>query len=82
MGLPTLLLVLAENQSTVATALENIGAAVVLDNYQTLSQVFEKHTQSVAIAQLKSLTLAAAGVSDGLGVQRMLEAMRTELQHG
>jgi UDP-2,4-diacetamido-2,4,6-trideoxy-beta-L-altropyranose hydrolase len=81
MGLPTLLLVLAENQSTVATALESIGAAVALDVDQNLLQAFEKYTQRVAMAQLKSLTLAAAGVSDGLGVQRMLEAMRTEILH-
>jgi len=81
MGLPTLLLVLADNQMPSAKALEKAGAALFVDNELNISQVFEKHMQSTAIVELKNLTLAAASVSDGLGVQRILAAMLTERQH-
>lgn len=78
LGLPTLLLVLAHNQLPVAQALEKAGAALVVGNAQNVSQVFEKQMQSEASVQLKSLALAAATVSDGLGVQRIVEAMLSE----
>lgn len=74
-GLPTLLLVLAENQLPGAQALEKAGAALVVGSAQNVSQVFEKHMQSGASAQLKCMTLAAASVSDGLGVERIVAAM-------
>jgi UDP-2,4-diacetamido-2,4,6-trideoxy-beta-L-altropyranose hydrolase len=81
MGLPTLLLVLADNQLPGAQALEKAGAALAVGNDQTLSQVFEKHMQSGASVQLKSWALAAAAVTDGLGVQRTVAAMLTERLH-
>ena len=78
MGLPTLLLVLADNQLQGAQALEKAAAALVVANAQNVSQVFEKHMQSGVSVQLKSLALAAAAVSDGLGVQRIVAAMLSE----
>jgi UDP-2,4-diacetamido-2,4,6-trideoxy-beta-L-altropyranose hydrolase len=78
LGLPTLLLVLADNQLQGAQALEKACAALVLGNAQNVPQVFEKHMQSGANVQLRSLALAAAAVSDGLGVQRIVAAMLSE----
>ena len=78
LGLPTLLLVLADNQLPGAHALEKAGAALVVGNVQNVPQVFEKHMQSDANVQLKSLALAAAAVSDGLGVHRIVVAMLSE----
>jgi UDP-2,4-diacetamido-2,4,6-trideoxy-beta-L-altropyranose hydrolase len=78
MGLPTLLLVLADNQLPGAKALEKAGAALAVGNAQNVSQVFEKHIQSGANLQLKNWALAAAAVSDGLGVQRIVDAMLSE----
>ncbi len=78
LGLPTLLLVLADNQLPGAQALEKAGAALVVGNAQNASQVFEKLMKSGASVQLKSLALAAAAVSDGLGVQRIVAAMHSE----
>ncbi len=75
LGLPTLLLVLADNQLPGAQALEKAGAALVVDSAHNVSQVIDKHMQSDANVQLKSLTLAAAAVTDGLGVQRIVAAM-------
>lgn len=78
LGLPTLLLVVADNQLPGAQALEKAGAALVVGNAQDVSQVFEKHMQSDANVQLKSLALGAAEVSDGLGMQRIVVAMLSE----
>lgn len=78
LGLPTLLLALADNQLPGAQALEKAGAALVVGNAQNVSQVFEKHMQSGASVQLKNWALAAAAVTDGLGVQRIVAAMLTE----
>jgi UDP-2,4-diacetamido-2,4,6-trideoxy-beta-L-altropyranose hydrolase len=78
LGLPTLLLALADNQLQGAQALEKAGAALVVGNAQNVSQVFEKHMQSGASVQLKNWALAAAAVTDGLGVQRIVAAMLTE----
>lgn len=81
MGLPTLLLVLADNQLPGATAMKKEGVALVLDDIHNISQIFEKHMKSAVSMQLKSLALAAAAVSDGLGVQRIVTAMLTEQLH-
>lgn len=81
LGLPTLLLVLADNQVPGAQALEKAGAALAVGNDQTLSQVFENHMQSGASVQLKIWALAAAAVTDGLGVQRIVAAMLTKRLH-
>jgi UDP-2,4-diacetamido-2,4,6-trideoxy-beta-L-altropyranose hydrolase len=78
LGLPTLMLVLADNQLPGAQALEKADAALVVGNGQNVSQVFEKHMQSDANVHLKSLALAAAAVSDGLGVKRIVAAMLSE----
>jgi len=71
-------LVLADNQLPGAKALEKAGAALAVGNAQNVSQVFEKHIQSGANLQLKNWALAAAAVSDGLGVQRIVDAMLSE----
>jgi UDP-2,4-diacetamido-2,4,6-trideoxy-beta-L-altropyranose hydrolase len=78
LGLPTLLLVLADNQLPGAQALEKAGAALDVGSAQNVSQVVEKHMQSGANVQLKSLALAASAVSDGLGVQRIVAAILSQ----
>jgi UDP-2,4-diacetamido-2,4,6-trideoxy-beta-L-altropyranose hydrolase len=75
LGLPTLLLALAENQLPGAKALEKAGAAMFVGNIQNLSQVFEEHIQNGGNLQLKSLALASSAVTDGLGAQRIVSAM-------
>lgn len=81
MGLPALLLVLADNQLPGAKALEKAGAALAVDNHKNKPQVFEMHMQNADSVQLKSLALAAAAVTDGLGVRRIVAAMLRERLH-
>jgi len=81
LGLPTLLMVLADNQLMGATALEKAGAAMAVGNIQNVSQVFEKHFQNSAGLQIKTFALASAAVSDGFGMPRIIAAILTERLH-
>lgn len=82
LGLPTLLLVLADNQLSSASALQKIGATLIVNNDQNISQAVEKCMQSATSDQIKSLAMAAATVTDGLGVQRIIAAMQRKNLYG
>ena len=83
LGLPTLVLVLADNQLSGAQALEKAGAALLLSATPDMSKVFEMHLSNAAsiTTQLKKMSLAASAVSDGLGVLRIVDAMLSERFH-
>jgi UDP-2,4-diacetamido-2,4,6-trideoxy-beta-L-altropyranose hydrolase len=81
LGLPTLLLVLADNQLAGARALTHCGAVLPVTTKQNMSQVFAKFLLGSAIAPLKSLSQAAAAISDGLGADRIVSKMFSECQH-
>jgi UDP-2,4-diacetamido-2,4,6-trideoxy-beta-L-altropyranose hydrolase len=82
LGLPTLLLVLADNQMVGAEALNKTGAALVLKIIHDIPQVFETLLSTTGPAQLKCMSDAAASVSDGLGMFRIVDSVFTERQHG
>jgi UDP-2,4-diacetamido-2,4,6-trideoxy-beta-L-altropyranose hydrolase len=77
LGLPTLLLILADNQAPSARALERLGAAVVLD---VADDGFEDAFSAAAAALLsdeprrRSLSAASAALCDGQGAGRVAEA--------
>jgi spore coat polysaccharide biosynthesis predicted glycosyltransferase SpsG len=81
LGLPTMLLVLADNQLPGAKALEKTGAVVALKGAQDIPQVFENYFAHETAVQLKRMSEAAAVLSDGLGVQRIVDSMRSEEHH-
>ena len=81
LGLPTLLLVIASNQMSGASELEKAGAALVFKTAPDLPQIIEMYLSSAAKAQLKSMGQAASAVSDGLGVQRILDTMLSGSGH-
>ena len=81
LGLPTMLLVLADNQLPGAKALEKTGAVVALKRAQDIPQVFENYFAHETAVQLKRMSEAAAVLSDGLGVQRIVDSMRSEEHH-
>jgi len=78
LGLPTLLLVLADNQLSGARALAQSGAALPLTTTQDMAQVFAKFLSGSAMSQLKSLSQAAAAISDGHGAHRIVDKMFSE----
>lgn len=81
LGLPTLLLVLADNQLAGARALAQCGAVLPVTTKQKMAQVFAKFLSGSAIAQLKSLSQAAAEISDGLGADRIVSKMFSKCLH-
>jgi spore coat polysaccharide biosynthesis predicted glycosyltransferase SpsG len=71
LGLPTLMVVLADNQRNIAAALDNAGAAVALDltNHGRFVTQLQRAISRVSEngAHLSKLSLAAAGVTEGHG---------------
>jgi UDP-2,4-diacetamido-2,4,6-trideoxy-beta-L-altropyranose hydrolase len=76
LGLPTLQIILAENQRPIAQALDRAGAALELD-IQTLDAGLNQVISQLALTpeKLHRMSEAAAGVTDGLGADRVAQLM-------
>ncbi|MBI1407217.1 MAG: UDP-2,4-diacetamido-2,4,6-trideoxy-beta-L-altropyranose hydrolase [Caulobacter sp.] len=83
LGLPTILLILADNQRPAARALEACGAAMALE---VAAPDFAGHLEEDVIRLLiddrlrLGMSLAAAQVCDGLGADRVAEAVMALLE--
>lgn len=76
LGLPTLLMVLAENQLPAALALERSGAAQLLELSTPLAPQLQLAISGLQEpTALADLSLAARALTDGQGVDRMVSAM-------
>ncbi len=76
MGLPTLLVVLADNQRSSALALSQIGAALCIGTTDELDETLPIAIErSLKQENLKLMSVRAANVTDGLGCERVIEAM-------
>jgi UDP-2,4-diacetamido-2,4,6-trideoxy-beta-L-altropyranose hydrolase len=76
LGVPSVLVVLADNQRQIAQALDHAGAAIILENSildQQLRTFFAELAQS--LARLRALSQAAAVVTDGKGVAKVRDAV-------
>lgn len=74
LGLPTIMLVLAENQRKVAEALSKVGAAQLLDastlkNQPLIAPELSYHSSLAAMSD------AAAAITDGLGMEQVIETI-------
>lgn len=80
LALPSIVVVLARNQTQVATALQTAGAAVLLEVGQMLEIKLPKVLRELASspARLRAMAEAAGRVADGLGATRVTERM----EHG
>jgi len=76
LGLPTLLLVLADNQAEAAVALAEAGAVIALDAAAEFETGFDAAAARLIAedALRRRLSMAAAGVCDGLGADRVADA--------
>lgn len=81
LGLPTLMVVLADNQKEAAEHLQNAGAANCLafsgllhQNLHDQLQCFIDHPE-----QLRQISACASAITDGRGVERMVSAMAISL---
>ncbi|MBQ0941888.1 UDP-2,4-diacetamido-2,4,6-trideoxy-beta-L-altropyranose hydrolase [Ideonella sp. 4Y16] len=83
LGLPTLLLVLADNQAPGARALAAQGAALSLGGPDDLPQALVPALQALSEpARLLALSRAAAALCDGLGAARVVQALLDEGPRG
>lgn len=75
LGLPTLMVVLAENQKFIATHLEHQGAAGILDNESlqvTMRTRWDALTSPLALTRMSA---RAAALVDGKGTDRVIKAL-------
>ncbi len=78
LGLPTLLVVTADNQRPGAEALCGAGAAVCLGNAEVVDAAVlaaALRDWTADVAGLRRMSERAAGICDGLGVERVLRVM-------
>lgn len=77
LGLPSLLMVLASNQSPGARALHEAGAAILLDDRQNgfALELKSKIHALIESQGLQQIQLACRSVTDGMGVARVVEVI-------
>lgn len=76
LGLPAVLVILADNQVAGAVALEASGAAIKIDNAGQLGTTLPAVLVALSeLGRLEWMSDAAAGITDGDGVFRALQAM-------
>lgn len=77
LGLPTIMLVLAENQRTIAENLMRSGAVVVIDPaIEDVAQAIQNHISAIVDQKLlPHMAERASRICDGRGVERVMEHM-------
>lgn len=76
LGVPTILVILADNQISGAVALADSGSAVVLGQVSDISDGLQSAIYSLTNAgELRAMSENASKISDGLGVQRVIRCM-------
>ncbi|WP_353979031.1 UDP-2,4-diacetamido-2,4,6-trideoxy-beta-L-altropyranose hydrolase [Salinicola endophyticus] len=75
LGLPTLILVLAENQRDIAAALESAGAAIRLDSGALGEDLSSVLARVMGARYLSRMSERAARLVDGEGVKRLTAAL-------
>lgn len=77
LGLPTIMVVLAENQKLAAEALEKINAALKLSYDQEFSLALSEHFDSLLsdTSLLSKMSQSAQNVSDGLGAKVLINKL-------
>ncbi|MBW6392006.1 UDP-2,4-diacetamido-2,4,6-trideoxy-beta-L-altropyranose hydrolase [Billgrantia antri] len=76
LGLPTLMLILAENQREIALQLERSGASATLDTEDLAHSLASQLAACISPPVLTRMSERAASLVDGRGVSRLLTAMR------
>ena len=80
LGLPTLMIILAENQQTIAKQLQAAGAAQSLSIGPKLAQQVAQCFDQLSPNYLSSSSQAAQAISDGLGCLKVVNYLEQESQ--
>lgn len=75
LGLPSIVLAIADNQKPGAAALKNAGAAWVASGMTDVSELMQFILSDEGPAQLRHVSATAARLTDGEGVSRVIRAM-------
>lgn len=79
LGLPTVTMILAENQKEAAEAMARQGAAFVIKNTEHLQAELERLlTANQLLDSLVAMSMAGASLVDGLGCQRVINHLGTD----
>ncbi|MGE4534750.1 UDP-2,4-diacetamido-2,4,6-trideoxy-beta-L-altropyranose hydrolase [Halomonas sp.] len=75
LGLPTLMVVLADNQESSARALQEIGAANYIGQTAVLREELPKKLERFRVSSLalKNMTVSSAAICDGSGVSQVVQ---------
>jgi len=74
LGLPTLTFIIADNQTRIASSLNELQSAVITD-IKNLKTEFETLFQTSGLNKLKYLTKKSSELCDGFGALRILESL-------
>lgn len=79
LGLPTIMLVIADNQVDVANSLNAINAVKVVLSNHSLTQVIHEYLSDLIQVpeELKAMSQSSAGVLDGHGTYKVIEKMKS-----
>jgi len=80
LGMPTMMLVLAENQRKIAEALREAGAAHLVDASQLNNQPLIA-PEYLELFSLSAMSHAAASITDGLGAAQVTETLINKVKH-
>jgi UDP-2,4-diacetamido-2,4,6-trideoxy-beta-L-altropyranose hydrolase len=81
LGLPTLMVVLAENQRNIASALLKSGSVKVLDSLDTIPQALQSAFNSIVTTDaLSQLSQKSCLITDGQGTSRVMKVL--SVHHG
>ena len=76
MGLPTIMLVLADNQRNIANVLEDVGAALTFNiNKLEAEPLALEQCIASAVPKMSAMSRVASAVTDGLGVTRLSKVL-------
>jgi len=83
LGLPSVLVVLAENQVRGAIALEKSGAALTINSVTKIKATLASIVLDISVSgRLKKMSEAAAGITDGSGVFRAVDVINNACERG
>ena len=76
LGLPTIMLVLADNQRDIANVLEDVGAALTFNiNKLEAEPLALEQCIASAVPKMRAMSRVASAVTDGLGVTRLSKVL-------
>jgi len=79
LGLPTVMVVIADNQAKIAEELDRAGAAVNLGRAEDASASdIARALDAICASSLRDMSVCAAGIVDGRGVERVARVMAGE----